>query len=487
MATPIPTNRAPFSLHEVLVATSGVRTDGIEVDLEGVSTDTRTVQPGNLFVALVGAQHDGHAHVAAAVERGARAVLVSRAVEVPAGVAVVRVADTLGALGALGRAHRRRWSAEGPAGRRVVGITGSVGKTTTRAATAAALAAAGFRVHASQGNLNNAVGIPMVLLGLGSGHDVAVAEVGTSSRGEIAHGCGLIEQDVGVLTRVAAAHTEQIGTLDDVAHEKGAMFASLPPGGVAVVNGDDPRARAQLLRCGAGRWFRYGVAPGADLRIVERSPLGLTRSRVLLRAGERARQELGFFDEIELDLPLLGDAGAYAAAAALLVAATLRPGLDPGAMRRAFAEIEGEGGRLQALQLADGTVILDDSYNANGASVVASLRTAAELARREGRRLLVALGEMRELGALSAAEHRRVGEEVAAQGATALVAVQGDAAEIARAAAGIDACFVEDARAALDEVRARLRAGDLLLVKGSRGVGLDLLVRSLAQQSEPFR
>jgi hypothetical protein len=125
------------------------------------------------------------------------------------------------------------------------------------------------------------------------------------------------------------------------------------------------------------------VAPGADLRIVERSPLGLTRSRVLLRAGERARQELGFFDEIELDLPLLGDAGAYAAAAALLVAATLRPGLDPGAMRRAFAEIEGEGGRLQALQLADGTVILDDSYNANGASVVASLRTAAELARRE--------------------------------------------------------------------------------------------------------
>jgi UDP-N-acetylmuramoyl-tripeptide--D-alanyl-D-alanine ligase len=481
MATPIPENHACFTLFELLVATDGALIQGGDEVVRGVSTDTRAVKPGNVFVALVGGRHDGHAHAAEAAERGARAVVVSRDVALPAGVAVVRVQDTLGALGALGRAHRRRWSAAGPAGRRVVGITGSVGKTTTRAATAAALRAAGFLVHASRGNLNNAVGIPMVLLELRAEHEVAVLEVGTSSRGEIAHGCSLIEQDVGVITRVAAAHTEQIGTVDDVAREKGSMFASLRRGGVAVGNGDDPRVRAQLLRSPAGRWFTYGTAEDTDLRIVGREAQGFSSSRVSLRFGERAREELRVFGEIELTLPLLGDAGAYAAGAAVLTAAALRPGLEAEAVRRAFAGLEGEEGRLQAVPLADGSVLLDDCYNANRASTVASLRTAGELARAEGRRLLAVLGEMRELGPLAEEEHRAVGEEAAAQGVAALVAVQGDAAAIARAAGerGAEAIFVPDAPAALEAIRGRLRPGDLLLVKGSRGVGLDLVVRAL--------
>ncbi|MCS6898380.1 MAG: Mur ligase domain-containing protein, partial [Myxococcales bacterium] len=166
MATPIPENRARFFYHELLVATGGTAIQGGDEFVEGVSTDTRSVKPGNVFVALVGARYDGHAYAAEAAERGARAVVVAQEVSVPAGIGVIRVKDTLEALGALGRAHRRRWSARGSAGRRVVGITGSVGKTTTRVVTAAVLQAAGFSVHASRGNLNNAVGIPMVLLGL---------------------------------------------------------------------------------------------------------------------------------------------------------------------------------------------------------------------------------------------------------------------------------------------------------------------------------
>jgi UDP-N-acetylmuramoyl-tripeptide--D-alanyl-D-alanine ligase len=486
MATAIPTNLASFTLHDLLVITGGrLLARGAE-EVVGVSTDTRSIAAGNLFVALVGARHDGHDHVAMAAERGAVALLVSRPVEAPAGVSVLLVEDTLRALGALGRAHRRRWEASTPTGRTVIGITGSAGKTTTRVAVAAALRAAGISAHASRGNLNNAVGIPMVLLGLTDEHEVAVVEVGTSSRGEIAYGCSLIEQHTGIVTLVGAAHTENIGTIDDVAHEKGFMFATLPRGGTAIGNADDLRVRAQLFRTPVERWITYGEAADADVRILGRRPGGLASSRLRLsfskRVSSKVRHE-GVVSEVEFETPLLGIAGAYACAAAFAAVASQVTFLDERMEKIAGAlgVIEGEDGRLRAVRGADDTVLVDDCYNANRASTVASLRAAAELARAEGRRLVAVLGEMLELGALSADEHRIVGQEVAAQGAAALVAVQGDAAEIARAAAagGIDACFVPDAPAALEAIRGQLRPGDLLLVKGSRGVGLDLLVRAL--------
>jgi UDP-N-acetylmuramoyl-tripeptide--D-alanyl-D-alanine ligase len=488
MASPIPTNLAPFSLEELLVATGGTLVRGALSGVLGVSTDTRTIAPGNLFVALCGERHDGHAHLRAAAEAGATAALVQRRMEVPDGMALIEVHDTLEALGALGRAHRRRWGALGPPGRRVVGITGSAGKTTTRAVTAAALRAVGLRVHASSGNLNNAIGIPMVLLGLGPEHDVAVLEVGTSSRGEIAYGCSLIEQDIGVITLVAAAHTERIGTVADVGYEKGAMFASLPRDGVAVGNVDNPHVQAHLLRSPARRWFGYGER-GGDLRITLREPEGLGASRVKLAVGERLRAELTLPEEISLRLPLLGAAGAYAAAAATVIAAALRPGLDVQALAAGLAQIEGEGGRLQALRLPDGTVLLDDSYNANRASVVASLQAASELARAEGRRLVAVLGEMRELGDLAVQEHRAVGQACVASGVASLIAVQGQASEIADEAAGggVESCFSPDASSAIEQVMRRLRPGDLVLVKGSRGVGLDRIVRHMTQPSEPLR
>lgn len=483
MATPIPSNRAVFSLQELLVATQGVLLQGTLESVIGVSTDTRSIQPGNLFVALVGATHDGHDHIGAAIARGATALLISRSIEVPDGIATILVRDTLLALGALGRAHRRRWSAMGRSGRRVIGITGSAGKTTTRSAASAALRAAGFRVHASQGNLNNAIGIPMVLLGLSDEHDVAVMEVGTSSRGEIAYNCTLIEQDISVLTLIAAAHTEKIGTIDDVGYEKGEIFSSLRWEGVAIGNADNAHVRAQLLRSPARRWFTYGESLGADLRIVKRCSDGLERSQISLCFSPRACDELSVFETIELDTPLLGMAGAYATAAAILLAAVMKPGLNAEVVSAEFSAIVGEEGRLQVQRLVDGTVLLDDSYNANRASVLSSLGTAAEIAKQEGRRLVAVLGEMRELGALSKQEHRLVGDAAARLGAT-VIAVQGEAAEIARAASegGANACFVERTDLALEKLQSYILPGDLLLVKGSRGVGLDFLIRALSHR-----
>lgn len=490
MATPIPKNLAPFTLQEILAVTGGEALTSGEAAAVGVSTDTRSVSVGNLFVALVGGRHDGHAHAVRAAELGASVLLVSRRMEAPDGVAVVQVADTLQALGALGRAHRRRWEARSARPRVVVGITGSAGKTTTRVATAAGLSAAGFEVHASEGNLNNAVGIPMVLLGLEERHEAAVVEVGTSSRGEIAYGCSLVEPHVGVITLVAAAHTENIGAISDVAVEKGAMFASLARDGVAVANADDGRVRGQLLRCGARDWITYGEGPGADVQVIKRQPEGLDWSRLRVRLRGRAR--VAGVDELELRTPLLGVAGSYATAAAIATVLAAAPDrLSAEALQGVFEGLRGEEGRLRTVRLASGAVALDDSYNANRASVVASLRTAAELARSEGRRLVAVLGEMRELGALSADEHRIVGEEAARQGAAVVVAVSGDAAEIARAASsstpGPEVVFVENAARAIDVVAALIRPGDLVLVKGSRGVNLDTVVRALAQAPEPSR
>lgn len=485
MATAIPTNRAPFTLPELLAATGGRLLAPGPDSIEGVSTDTRTTAPGNLFVALVGGRHDGHAHVATAAAAGATAVLVERPIEAPPGVAVVQVADTRLGLGALGRAHRLRWSAGGD--RPLVAITGSAGKTTTRVATAAVLRSLGARVHESAGNLNNAIGIPVVLLGLEPAHTMAVVEVGTSSRGEIAYGASLAAPTVGVLTLVAAAHTADIGSVDDVAHEKGSLLAALSPNGTAVINGDDARAWGQRGRSPAGRALRHGLGPDADVRVVERTPDGLSRSRLRLALSPAARALGARFDELTVSTPLIGVAGAYAVAAAVASGLAIAADrLDPDAIASALGSLAGEDGRLRTVPGPDGAVLIDDSYNANRASVEASLVTASELARAGGRRLVAVLGEMRELGELSASEHRAVGEAAARAGVSVLVAVQGDASHLADAARrpGVDVLFVPDAARAHEALEARRQPGDVILIKGSRGVGLDRLVAALSSEPE---
>jgi UDP-N-acetylmuramoyl-tripeptide--D-alanyl-D-alanine ligase len=489
MATPIPPNQAPFSLDEVLAVTGGelVRRGPRETAL-GVSTDTRSLRDGNAFVALSGPSFDGHAFLGDACARGAALLVVSREVDPPGDASIVRVNDTLRALGELGRAHRRRWGrarrALGSRGR-VVAVTGSAGKTTSCRVIASALEAlAPGGVHAPVGNMNNAVGVPLVLLGLRPEHAFGVVEVGTNAPGEVAYAASVAEPDIGVLTLVACAHAEGLGSLERIAREKGSLLEAVPRAGVAVANGDDPRACAQLMRSRARRAITYGKSESCEVRLAWRRLEGIDGQRLglVLGAGPDRR-------EVELRSALLGEAGAYAVAAALgvAVAAGARDGLEQVAAR--VEAVRGEAGRLRARALGSGTLLLDDCYNANPASMAASIDAAAELARSLDRPLVLVLGEMRELGAEAEAEHDRLGEIAACSGASRLVAVGGRARRTCERAGslGLESAFSPDARHAARRVLDSVSSSDVVLVKGSRGVALERVVEALGGAGEEER
>jgi UDP-N-acetylmuramoyl-tripeptide--D-alanyl-D-alanine ligase len=476
MATPIPQNTAPFTVEEIARATGG-RVVRPGPDARGVSTDSRTLPRGAAFVALVGESFDGHAFLAQAARRGAAAFVISRDVPLPEGGGVVLVGDGLAALGALARAHRARWgAAPHPLGRRaLVGVGGSAGKTTTTRVTAALLAGAGRGgVHATAGNLNNAIGVPMTLLGLEERHRFAVVEIGTNRRGEVAALARVATPDAAVVTSIGVEHTEGLGTLEDVAAEEGDLFAALPAEGAAIGNADDESVAAQMGRAGSRRRVGYGHGEGAAYRIAARRAEGLRGSAVRIERGGGA---------IDLTVPLLGEAGALAAAAGLaaveeLLGERLRGEVATAALAGMTLPADG---RLSVVELPDGTVVIDDSYNANPVSMRSSLRTAAELSAALGKRLVLALGEMRELGALSAAEHDALGGHVVAARPAALIAVGGDAARTARAAAaaGVDATFAAGSEEAAARALAIVRAGDLVLVKGSRGIRMERIAEAL--------
>lgn len=470
MATPLPPNEARFSVAQLVSETKGRLLAG-EPDavVAGVESDSRAPLADKVFVALEGERFDGHDFVSTAAELGARAMIVSRDVSVPTGIAVVRVDSTLDALGELGRAHRARHPAT------VVAIAGSAGKTTTKSCVAALLGALlPGQVLSAAGNLNNRIGLPRVLLGLSPQHRVAVVELGTNATGEVASLARIARPDVAVLTLIDIEHSEGLGDLDAIEREEGALLQALSADGVAIGNGDDERVLRQLRRAPTRRQLAYGSGPEADYRVVEREARGIDGARLTISSprGPALRFEVG----------LMGLPGALAAAAAVAVAEQLvAEPLSAAALAHAFAGAVGEEGRLRPIALADGSVVIDDTYNANPASVLAAVGTAAELARARGAGLVLVLGEMRELGAASVAEHERVGRELSGSGARRLIAVAGDAERMVAPArqAGLAADFVADAEAALPTVRAALEPGDVVLVKASRGVRAERIVRGL--------
>lgn len=475
MATELPPNEAEFTIDEIARATSGqVEQLGPE-RVHGVSTDTRQDLSGKLFVALRGERFDGHAFVGAAVRSGASAVLVSEDVSGIDGATVVRVPCTLAALGSLAAYHRSRW------GGLLVAVAGSAGKTTTRAAVSAVLAAAcPGKVHATRGNLNNRVGVPLVLFGLGERHRFGVIEIGTNALGEVADLARMVTPEVGILTRVGIEHAAGLGDLDSIEREEGCLLAGLPATGIAVANGDDPRAVRQLEASPAGTRIRYGTAPQCQVRVVRREPLG--GNGTWLRV-QRAR---GFeHSEAEVETRLLGLPGALAIAAALAVTEQLvGRALGTEELGRAMDSLgSGEPGRLTAIEGTDHTLVLDDTYNSNPASVQASLGAAREIAARTGSRLVLVFGEMRELGSVSQAEHTALGRAV--HGSEVLVAVAGDARHAVGAARGRGARaeFAEGTTEAIEILRSILHSGDVVLVKGSRSVGLERVVESLSRGS----
>ncbi len=467
MATPIPENRVELTLTEIARVTGCETRTGTHSSVRGVTTDSRADVRGKLFVALEGEHFDGHAFIPEVVRAGAAAVLVSQNVDVGSDVAVLRVPSTLAALGSIAHHHRVRW------GGRLVAVAGSAGKTTTKTAIAAALKSAG-PVHAAAGNLNNLVGVPMVLLGLTAEHRFAVVEIGTNALGEVDRLASMAEPDVGVLTLVAIEHSEGLGDLDSIEEEEGQILRSLGPAHTAIANGDDVRAKRQLDGARAEIKLSYGTSQSADYRIVERRAMELSRSRVVIERPTKER--------FEVHTSLLGAPGALAVAAAFAVADhALGQAVSTEAVEAELLRIgSGEPGRLAPIELVDGSVVIDDTYNSNPASVRSATQAASEIAQARGARLVLVLGEMRELGALSVREHEGVGRSLAESGAAFCVAVSGDAAHIVESAS-IDAVFAPDCDTALGELERRVRPGDVILVKASRGVRAERIVLGLTR------
>ncbi len=451
----------------VLEAPASVSNAGALV-AAGCSIDSRTIAPGDLFFAVRGERHDGHDFVAAAFERGAVASVVSRAHAASLPDAVLThplliAEDPLAAMQLLAHHVRRQW------GRHVVAITGSAGKTTTKEAVAAALGAK-FRVLKSEGNLNNNFGLPLQLLRLMPEHEFAVVEMGMNHSGEIAALTRIAAPDWGVITNVGSAHIENFADGQaGIARAKFELVEALPANGVAFLNCDDEYA-AQFGRDFPGRVVYFGSGPCADPQILSsvEDPGGL---HVHIRAGER---------EGSFTLNLLGAHNASNAVAGLAVA--LEAGVDLDAALAAIATLTAGDKRGQVIEIA-GATILNDSYNSNPEALRSMIRTLAARPA-AGRRILVA-GEMLELGEHGPALHIACGRAAAEAGLDLVVAVQGNAEHLATAscAGGVPAVFLRDAEAAGQWLRENLRSGDVVLVKGSRGVHLERAVASIAIQT----
>jgi UDP-N-acetylmuramoyl-tripeptide--D-alanyl-D-alanine ligase len=458
-----PTDASPaLSVDELVRLTGGRLLARSDRPIRGAAVDSRLVLPGQLFVALPGERTDGHLHLDDAVERGAAALLVTRHVEdiTPFGdVSIVRVADGLAALGAVAAGWRRRFDPL------VVGITGSIAKTSTKEAIATVLGAA-RRTLKTEGNQNNEVGLPLTLMRLGPEHEAAVLEMGMYVSGEIADLAKMAQPSIGVVTAVQAVHLSRIGTLEAIEHAKGELLEALPGDGTAVLNADDPIVTHMDDRTVA-RAIRYGFDETADVRALDVASGGTSGMRFRLRtpAGERA-----------VMIPALGRLSVHNATAGAAVG--LAAGIDLDTIAKALANGWGAPHRVELVRLRGATVI-DDSYNASPGSVTAALDLLADL---PGRHVAV-LGEMLELGEGHEAGHLAVG--AAAAGVAELLIVVGPGAGgIAEGAreAGLDPSRihqVSDAEAALDALEPRLRDGDVVLVKASRGIGLDRVVDGL--------
>ena len=455
---------APWLLADVVRATGAeVAQRGAASEFSCVATDSRNLAGGELFVALRGERYDAHAFAAAAVAAGARGLLVERPVEIEGhGVAVLVVRDTLRALQDLAIALRRRHA---PC---VIGITGSNGKTTTKEMVAAVLTAASGAdaVLKTGANLNNQIGVPLTLLGLAGRERYAVIEMGMNTPGEIWRLTEIADPDVGMITNVGPAHLEGLGSIAGVARAKGELFTRMRRTATAVANADDPHVSA-LADAFPGRVVRFGDGTEIAAEDVRCDDDGVAAFR--LRVGEA---------RADVRLCIAGRHNVQNALAAAAAAHAVGVGID--AIRAGLAVAASVGNRMRVIKLPNGITIVNDSYNANPASMGAALRSLAES--RAVRRIAV-LGDMLELGPSGPELHRAVGELAGRLGIDALYLLGGHAEEVAAGARDhlpSGAVHVAASHAAIAEALGRTAtAGDRVLVKGSRGQRMEDVVRLL--------
>jgi UDP-N-acetylmuramoyl-tripeptide--D-alanyl-D-alanine ligase len=419
-----------------------------------VSTDTRTLKPGDLFVALVSEKADGHDFAARAVAAGAAGIVASREVVGTASVPIIHVTDTVEAYGLLARHHRDGFDIP------VVGVTGSVGKTTTKEMLAVALSPLGpvLKTEASQ---NNETGVPKTLLQLTDSHAAAVIEMGMRGTGQIADLCLVARPTIGVITVIAETHIELLGSKDAIADAKGELPEALPPDGVAVLNADDPyldRLRAKTK----ARVVTYGTGDSADLRATDiaadNGGWGCRLNGVSIRIPSASRHDLGN--------AAAAVAAAVAAGVCLEDAAAALAAYRPPPMRMEPIACAGWGG-----------TVLNDAYNAAPPSMRSALATLSEFG--SGRKIAF-LGDMRELGDFAEQAHREIGDVIAELGGLDALYTAGD---LARYIPGAARRFADSAEAArFAETELDLKAGDVVLVKGSRAMTMEKIAQALAKR-----
>jgi len=443
------------TLRWVAEATGG-NLQGADLRFVGLGTDTRTLNAGELFVALRGERFDAHDLVAQAQARGAAAAVVERPVQAP-GLPLIVVADTRRALGLLARAWRRRFAIP------VIAITGSNGKTTTKEMVASILRQQGATL-ATLGNLNNDIGVPLTLFRLAASDRYAVIEMGANGPDDITTLVAIAEPTVALVTLCGPAHLAGFGSLDGVARAKGQIYSQLRAPHTALLNVDDPHHAAWQTTAGAARILRFGLGAGASVTATEIQPAGLgAGSRFTLQVGTEA---------VTVDLPLDGLHNVRNALAAAAVGVALE--LPLAAIKAGLEAVPPVKGRLNVRRLPAGATLIDDTYNANPASLAAALDL---LATQPGSRWLV-LADMGELGPSAVELHREAGRAARAAGVSRLFAI-GPLAGAAADAFGAEALRFATREDALLVLREQLTEDVTLLCKGSRSMALDLLVKAL--------
>jgi UDP-N-acetylmuramoyl-tripeptide--D-alanyl-D-alanine ligase len=460
----------PLSLAEVAGLLGGAVADAPDAGTSVLVTgpaflDSRRPETGGLFVALAGEHADGHDFAAAAVRGGAAAVIGSRATGVP----TVVVPDVQAALHALAAEVLRRLRADDPA-LRVIAITGSQGKTSAKDMLAAVLVDAAPTVATYQ-SFNNELGLPLTVLRAEPGTRYLVLEMGARGIGHIAHLCTTAPPDVAVVLNVGLAHVGEFGSQAAIAQAKGEIIEALGPDGVAVLNLDDPLVAGMAPRT-RGRVRTFGRSAGASLRLesVELDDVG--RAAFDLHEGAR---------RVRVRLRILGEHQALNAAAAAAAARAIELPLE--AISTSLERIEAlSPWRMELRERTDGLLVVNDAYNANPGSMRAALETLAAIGQRTGRRTVAVLGEMRELGEASEAEHRAVGRLTAELAVDRVVVVGQGARAITETAR--EASFYASLAEARDAVRNNVDGADVVLVKASRAAGLERLAAALLAQDE---
>lgn len=462
-----------ISVDAVLGVTGGALLRG-EPDafVTGLAVDSRLVTAGSAFVALPGDRTDGHEYLADALDRGARLLIVTRdAGELPdlmphalrRGASVVQVEEGLAAVQSLAKWYRGKLLCP------VVGVTGSTGKTTTKDLLKAALAQE-MRVTCTEGNRNNELGVPLTVLSAGSDTDVLVVEMGMRGRGQIAGLCEIARPTLGLVTNVGSSHIEVLGSQDAIADAKGELVEAIPPDGEVFINGDDVNS-APLVERSKAPITRYGMGESCDIRAESVTMDERGMPSFVLESAQGGTQ---------VTLPVPGAHNVYNALAAAAVALRLAVPLEKVAAGLGSARVSEM--RMESIDTASGVRVLNDAYNANPSSMKAAVETVAAI-HVSGKRVLV-LGDMAELGGLTELAHFQLGEHVARSGVEVLVTVGPRARRIAEGAraegmAEDDVRPCATAEEAIEVLDDTLSAGDVVLVKASRVMGLETVVREL--------